>query len=475
MPAELIQIRYCPDSAQYFEALSGLESSLWLDSAGALNMDGRYDILSAMPVRKLIKKGLCTSVLCIDDTGHNYVNGYVSSHDSGPSVYVLMRDMLQEFSGETSSLLDHLPFYSGFCGYWGYDLSSQKPALSEDSLPDMQLGFYLWSLVVDHKEKTAVLAFSPSCSAVCRSAVKRCMLGFREGFVTSRESHPEIKVKPFKINTFKASLNVDYYHECIARIKRYILDGDCYQVNFAQRFDAMFSGDTIAAYLHLRKKLPSPYSAYIPIDQGAIICLSPERLIKSNGSQVSTKPIKGTLARGSTAEIDMVNADTLRASKKDRAENLMIVDLLRNDLSRVCRYGSVKTEKLFELESYANVHHLVSTITGIIDEDCDAIDLMSAVFPGGSITGAPKIRAMEIIEELEVCARTTYCGSIGYIGVNGKMELNIAIRTLVAHRKTLHCWGGGGIVADSDADMEYQESLDKVNILMRSLEDEFAC
>jgi para-aminobenzoate synthetase component 1 len=207
------------------------------------------------------------------------------------------------------------------------------------------------------------------------------------------------------------------------------------------------------------------------LETGAVLSLSPERFIQVRGSEVETKPIKGTIKRGITPEEDAANAQWLQNSQKNRAENVMIVDLLRNDLSKHC--ANVRVPKLCELQTFANVHHLVSTVTGELKANASAIDVLRDAFPGGSITGAPKIRAMEIIEELEPTRRSLYCGSLGYISADGQMDTSIAIRTLVCDGNKIHCWGGGGIIADSETDQEYRESIAKVKVLMDTLEREF--
>ena len=253
-------------------------------------------------------------------------------------------------------------------------------------------------------------------------------------------------------------------------ISKAIGSGDCYQTNFTQHFSAQFSGDLWPAYIALRQALGSPYSVFWQWRDQGLLCLSPERFIKLTDNQAETKPIKGTIKRGETPEDDQQAAQALVASAKDRAENLMIVDRLRNDLGRNCQPGSIRVPKLFELESFPNVHHLVSTVTGVLADSSTPLDLLRDSFPGGSITGAPKKRAMEIIEQLEPVRRSVYCGSIGYISANQNMDTNIAIRTLIADGETLHCWGGGGIVADSEESQEYQESIDKIRALLAALE-----
>jgi para-aminobenzoate synthetase component 1 len=272
------------------------------------------------------------------------------------------------------------------------------------------------------------------------------------------------------LDRFRADLSIDAYRHGIERIQTYIQAGDCYQVNFTQRFRAGYSGDAWAAYCALREACPTPYAGFVALDDGAIASLSPERFLRLHQGHVETRPIKGTRPRGGDEHSDAEQAQALLASEKDRAENLMIVDLLRNDLGRSCRVGSVRVPELFALESYPNVHHLVSCVTGELADHHDAFDLLAGSFPGGSITGAPKIRAMQIIDELEPTRRAIYCGSLLYIDVRGEMDSSIAIRTLLIRDGQVSCWGGGGIVADSDWQAEYQESIDKVKVLLQTLE-----
>ena len=240
-------------------------------------------------------------------------------------------------------------------------------------------------------------------------------------------------------------------------------------MNYAQRFQAPCAGDPWGAYQALRTACPTPFAGYLAVNSGAILSLSPERFIRVHGGQVETRPIKGTRPRGATPDQDRALAEELLASRKDRAENLMIVDLLRNDLGRSCRTGTVRVPELFALESYPNVHHLVSSVTGELAEGLDAFDLLAGSFPGGSITGAPKIRAMQIIDELEPTRRSIYCGSLLYLDCRGEMDSSICIRTLLVRDGRASCWGGGGIVMDSDWQAEYQESLTKVRVLLETL------
>jgi len=261
------------------------------------------------------------------------------------------------------------------------------------------------------------------------------------------------------------------FKDAVRRTIDYIEAGDIYQANITQRFRARLpSGfDRLSLYQALRTRNPATFGAYLDFGATAILSSSPERFLKVAEGRVETRPIKGTRPRGRGPAEDKALAAELLASAKDRAENLMIVDLLRNDISRVCKIGSVKAPTLFGLESYATVHHLVSVVTGELAEGRSAVDLLRACFPGGSVTGAPKIRAMEIIAELEPTSRGPYCGSIGYLSADGGMDSNIVIRTYCLQGQDLTFQVGGGIVADSDPQAEYEESLDKAKALIEVL------
>ena len=250
-------------------------------------------------------------------------------------------------------------------------------------------------------------------------------------------------------------------------IKKYISDGDCYQVNYSQNFSAKYDGDPWDIYKDIRKLNPAPYSSFFSFDNKYIISSSPERFISINNNCVQTKPIKGTLKRLPDPKEDFSQIDILKNDEKNLAENLMIVDLLRNDLSKCCMLGTVKVSKLFEIESYASVHHMVSTIEGKLEKNNTSIDILEACFPGGSITGAPKKRSMEIIDELENRNRGVYCGSIGYFDENNNMDTNICIRTIMLTKNTINFAAGGGIVHDSNPEDEYYESLEKVSIFIK--------
>lgn len=445
-------IPYCKDSYQLFTKISGLPFAVWLDSNSS-DADARYDIISASP--KTYFKVYQNHSLIIE--------GQVQRRHSG-CPFEIMQQQLQKLPPVEPN--EHR-FCGGLLGYFSYELGLQLPfnqvkktqQKNSLNLPLASAGIYHWSVVQDHHQEQAWL--------LCLDSVTRDEAQLLLQRLLTSSEHQSGK---YSCAEFSADISQTTYLKKLAKIDRYIKAGDCYQVNFSQRFSADFRGDSLAAYRHLRQQLPSPYSAYLKLEQGAILSHSPERFIQLTGKQISTKPIKGTAPRHSDPTQDENNAMELIKSRKNRAENLMIVDLMRNDLSRSSRLGSVKVPQLFSLESYRNVHHLVSTVTAELATDCSPISLLKNSFPGGSITGAPKRRAMQIIEELETSERSIYCGSIAYISACGNMDSSITIRTLVDDGSgQIHCWGGGGIVADSAAESEYQESLTKVNILMQSL------
>ena len=435
---------YRANPAEYFAAIRHAPGAVLLDSGRPAAERGRYDLLSAWPE--------ATLAVDPDESGSNFLRR--------------LRKNLSQL-GE-AKLPDgyELPFAGGLIGYLSYDFGrhlEQLPHLAVDDLhlPDARFGLYAWALISDHLAQTSQLVFHP---ALADSERQRLITLFSVDAATAPAT--------FKLQGPMApDLSVEAYQQAIERIQDYIQAGDCYQVNFAQRFRAPCSGDPWVAYCALREACPTPFSGFqsLPND-GAVLSLSPERFVLVSERQVETRPIKGTRPRGVTPEEDAAHATELLASPKDRAENLMIVDLLRNDLGRSCRTGSVSVPELFSLESYPNVHHLVSSVTGTLADDKDALDLIAGSFPGGSITGAPKIRAMQIIDELEPTRRGLYCGSLVYLDVRGEMDSSIAIRSLLVKDGQVCCWGGGGIVADSQWEAEYQESLTKVRVLLQTLE-----
>lgn len=327
----------------------------------------------------------------------------------------------------------------------------------DPAVPEIVLGLYHYSVVVDHADETAYFCTTQDAAKsdeleATKREITECILGGE-----SAECNPE----GFFCGLPKSDFTREQYCEMVSSAKEHIRNGDIYQVNLSQRFKTNFTGDPYLAYQALRRECPMPFSAYLSLGDIQIASGSPERFFETNGSTVRTRPIKGTRPRGQSPEEDETLLFELMNSSKDQSELVMIVDLLRNDLGKVCEIGSVEVETLFEAEAYENVFHLVSTICGTLSKNAGVTDLIRAVFPGGSITGAPKIRAMEIIDELEPVARGIYTGSIGYLGFDGRSDLNIAIRTLVCAHQQIYYHVGGGVVWDSDPDGEYCETLDK--------------
>jgi para-aminobenzoate synthetase component 1 len=446
---------YHADSADRFAALAAEPWALFLDSGRPFASTGRFDILVADPVAMLVTRGAVSEI-----------RRGASAEHSAADPFHLLRQLLADH-WPVDSPPSGLPFVGGAVGYFGYDLArriERLPVIAEDSerLPDLAVGIYAWAVVVDHAERRARLVWNDLPHAPSRASVLARLSDRREA-----GAHPVFRVRsPITTNLDSAA-----YRRAFDRIKVYIRDGDCYQVNLARRFAAAADGDPWSAYRRLRAQNPSPFGAYLHLPFCRVLSASPERFLELRGSRVETRPIKGTRPRSVDPERDAALAGELATSAKDRAENLMIVDLLRNDLGKSCIPGSIAVPRLFEVEQHPTVHHLVSTVTGTLRGDCDAVDLLRGCFPGGSITGAPKLRAMQIIEELEPHRRGLYCGSIGYIGFDGAMDTNIAIRTLVQSEGVARFWAGGGIVADSECEAEYRETEDKAVALRRLLEE----
>ncbi|NUT88955.1 aminodeoxychorismate synthase component I [Pseudomonas corrugata] len=435
---------YRANPAEYFAAIRHAPGSVLLDSGRPTAERGHYDLLSAWPLEQLA----------------------VLPEESGADFLQRLRAQLTQLGHAVLPGTLQLPFAGGLIGYLSYDFGRHLEALPSHAIDDLQLpdarfGVYDWALVSDHQAGTSQLVFHPHC----RDSERQRLIALFSQPAPAPEAG-------FRLESPMApDLSADEYRQAIERIHGYIQAGDCYQVNFAQRFRAPCRGDAWSAYQALRAACPTPFSGFQSLpDGGAVLSLSPERFVRVSDGHVETRPIKGTRPRSTSPAEDAANAAELLASPKDRAENLMIVDLLRNDLGRTCRTGSVRVPELFSLESYPNVHHLVSSVTGELADGKDALDLIAGSFPGGSITGAPKIRAMQIIDELEPTRRGLYCGSLLYLDVRGEMDSSIAIRSLLVKDGQVCCWGGGGIVADSDWQAEYQESITKVKVLLDTLQ-----
>lgn len=364
----------------------------------------------------------------------------------------------------------------GWIGFLSYEFGYIKekrlsPLCPAPATPLLSAGFYLWAASHNRAAGTYYLWVHPECPEHIR--------GVLQSWLSSMPVNNTAKWK--MVSPFKARQPAEEFMAGVQTVQRYINAGDCYQANLSQEFQGNYSGDPWLAFQALAEANPTPYSAFLKTAPGAVLSISPERFLEIRGSTIKTSPIKGTRPRGETPLEDAAYAAELEASEKDRAENLMIVDLLRNDLSVHATPGSVTVDSLFALESYRNVHHLVSHIRAELAEGASPMQVLFDAFPGGSITGAPKIRAMEIIRELEPHWRGPYCGSVFYRGLDGTLDSNIAIRTmlcdagrsagLAVEQGTIRCCGGGGIVADSDPESEYRETLTKVKPLMDFLEN----
>ncbi|MGL5602069.1 MAG: aminodeoxychorismate synthase component 1 [Silvania sp.] len=442
----VLTLSWRPDAAEFwFAPISHLPWAMLLHSGHADHPYSRFDILVADPRTTLVTHGADTVI----DGLHV---------DACP--LTLLQQTIDSMGLPCAPETD-LPFQGGALGLFGYDLGRRFENLPEHAarditLADMAVGLYDWALIVDHHKQQV--------SLVCHgdAAARLAWLESRRAPATG----PAFRLT----SRWQANMTEAEYHEKFHQVQAYLHSGDCYQVNLAQRFQAHYEGDEWQAFTQLNARNRAPFSAFIRLDEGVILSLSPERFIHLADGTIQTRPIKGTLPRLADAEADRQQAQKLAASPKDRAENLMIVDLMRNDIGRVAEPGSVRVPELFIVEPFPAVHHLVSTITARLPPARTACDLLRAAFPGGSITGAPKVRAMAIIDELEPHRRNAWCGSIGYLSLCGGMDTSITIRTLTAFDGQLYCSAGGGIVADSQADAEYQETFDKVNRILQQLE-----
>ncbi len=445
-------LSYFKDSSQLFAPIANKPWSVFLDSGFPYSEQGRYDIISTDPITTIVTTGQTTKITN---------QGEITYSDKDPFLLV------KQYLNNDFQPIKDLPFNGGALGYFSYDLARRLEkipviAKDEENLAEMAVGIYAWAVIVDHHKKQSWLVEN----GVAKEDWNRLIEQFNSLSATTTTEAESFSV----LDNTQSNMDKRSYNQAFEKIKHYLKEGDSYQVNLAQRFFSSCSGSPWLAYKRLREINSAPFSAYLNYPDVQVLSSSPERFLKVNDAKVETKPIKGTRPRVQNLEQDEKQKDALRQSKKDRAENVMIVDLLRNDLSKNCRSGSVKVPVLFDIESFATVHHLVSTVTGVLNKGQHALDLLKNCFPGGSITGAPKIRSMEIIEELEPNRRGLYCGAIGYIGFDGNMDTNIVIRTLIYSENVIRFWAGGGIVYDSVMEEEYQESLDKAAALLDLLE-----
>ena len=464
-----------------FSQVAHCEWSILLDTAGSKQSDGRFNIMAWNPSLMIrAAKGQTELIDAISNTSCKVIEAPFEATEK------YLHKQVAHLADTIDSQFAHLPFLIGVAGMAGYDAgrfyeSLPSNAIDDCDTPDFAAGLYLQSIIED--TETGIFYY---CSANGSTQPDFFQPAFSQ--TDFSETHPSESVESNSVNQissehgeyrnpdklkshndftlttpFASNLTKEEYCQRLAKIHEYLTAGDCYQVNMAQRFTAQFSGDFWTAYCRLRDTNQAPFSAYFHLPEGTIASISPERFLSVKNGIVETKPIKGTRPRFTDKQRDEESANSLLNAEKDRSENLMIVDLLRNDISKHCTPGTVNVPALFALESYEAVHHLVSTVTGKLASESTPLDLLASAFPGGSITGAPKIRAMEIIDELEPHRRNIYCGSVFYMGYREDMDSSICIRTVLAENNKLHCWAGGGIVLDSQAPEEYQETLDKVS------------
>ena len=449
-----------------FELFRDEPFCFFLDSSMDKEKLGRYSFIGSRPF------------LVFSSRGNNITltqNGQTTVMQGNPF------DILGKYLGIYKLELKDtpVPLCGGTVGYFSYDLyhfieQLPKTTIDDLHLPESYFGFYDLVLTFDNLAKKTYLVSTgfPELGDIERikrareriDDLKRKPSNFRDKIVVSESVTTAItNVK------LKGNFTHKNYLQAVEKARKYSIDGDIFEVNISQRFDTEISVTPYELYSRLRNINPAPFGAYLDFGEVAIASTSPERFLRVRGDVVETRPIKGTRYRGNTQAEDCAQARELLSSAKDHAENMMIVDLERNDLGRVCRYGTVKVTELAILEKYPTVFHLTSPVVGRLQQSKDRIDLLKTSFPGGSITRAPKIRAMEIIDELEPTRRSVYTGSIGYLGFDGSMDLNIVIRTFLVKGNRAYFQIGGAVVYDSDAESEYQETLDKVKALIDSL------
>ncbi len=454
--------------------LAHLPHLLFLDSARTGPPLGRYSFICADPFGWLESRGGRIKWI---------LEGVETSKYGDP--FDVVRQLLGEY--QSSPLPNLPPFQGGAAGLFGYELNKHierlpKPRFDDFEVPDLALGFYDWVIAFDHVEKSSWIISTglPKLANPDRQRraqerlknIKRLITQDSNVLLEAAAAPPNLMAPKYPVEGFanvSSNFSRSGYLKVVRRAIDYINAGDCFQVNISQRLLYPATLPTLEQYDRLRQRNPAPFAGYFDVGAFTVLSASPERFLQVQADQVFTRPIKGTRPRGQTPAEDQRLREGLLRSAKDRAENVMIIDLLRNDLGRVCSYGSIEVTAVCQLETYQTVHHLVSEVRGRLRAGSGPVDVLRAAFPGGSVTGAPKVRAMEIINELEPTARGPYCGSLGYIGFDGTMDTNILIRTLTAGRGWLQFPVGGGIVADSTPENEYAETLHKAEGLLRAL------
>ncbi|MCB1720785.1 MAG: aminodeoxychorismate synthase component I [Rhodospirillales bacterium] len=450
------------DPLEAFSALEHLPYSLLFDSADLSHPNARYSFIVSHPIETLEYKN-----------GVMQITNWEEQLKIEGEPFKIIKDCMKKWVPQSEPVRGLPPFQGGLAGYFGYDLGRTLEKLPEDAtdnpdMPDLALGIYDQVLAFDHqKDQAWIITHAPSYHEARR----------KQDYVLGLIKHPTLHA-PYQSTHLEWESNFDAcsYMDMVDKVIEYIKAGDIFQANVSQRFDSALPAgfSPFAHYRHLREVNAAPFACYMNCGDIRISSASPERFLTVKDTRVETRPIKGTRPHIANTALDQKYREELETSEKDRAENTMIVDLLRNDLSKVCKVKSIEVSELCKLETFANVHHLVSTVRGQLKSGKTPLDLMQACFPGGSITGAPKIRAMEIIEELEPSRRGPYCGAMGYVGFDGTMDSNILIRTLVYEgtgaRQHVSFQVGGGVTADSQPEDEYQETFHKAEGLFRSFE-----
>ncbi len=444
-----------------FAALAHCPGRMWLDSSQPVAETGRFSILTASPYAGTFASG--HSMCDTDAHGQQKVQAV-------DDVLEALHQRLNAPGGPRTPPPLGLPFAGGAIGYLGYDLCTGASPVAGAAvatagvLPDAALLFYDAALVFDHHTGGA-WAVGCGLRGPAEAALKRLLAKLDE-------NHPQAELPASRClrgGDVRSNFTRREFCRAVRQARRYIAAGDIYQVNLAQRFTCAQALPAADLYCRLRQRNPSSYGAFLDFGKYQVLSSSPERFLRIRGLDINTRPIKGTRPRGKNPSEDNTLRQALLASPKERAELLMIVDLERNDLGRICAAGSIRVDHLYQLESYATVHHMVASVSGILRPDMNTADILRATFPGGSVTGAPKIRAMEVIAELESLPRGVFTGALGYFAVHGDVDLNIAIRTLVRTDTEVHFHVGSGIVWDSDPEAEYEETLAKGEALFAAL------
>ena len=456
------------NAAEAFELFHQRPFSFFLDSGMDPENLGRYSFIGSDPFLVLKSRG--NEIAFLDPKEGESKRG---------NPFEALDELLKEYTIEPCP--SPTPFVGGVAGYFSYDLChfiERLPSTAVDDLqlPECYLAFYDLVLTFDHLEGKTYIASSGFPEQEEEKRLKRAAERLQEvkERLLTRPSPPTKEPIPSRNNralgiTLRSNFSRQEYLKAVEAAREHIAAGDIFQVNLSQRFEAGVPIPPYELYRHLRHINPAPFAAYLNLDEVTVLSASPERFLKLRGDLVETRPMKGTRPRGNSASEDEALARELQNSIKDKAENVMIVDLERNDLGKVCRFGTVQVRELWTLEKYATVFQLTSTVEGRLRQGENRIDLLKACFPGGSITGAPKVRAMEIIDELEPTKRSIYTGSIGYLSFSGEMDLNIVIRTILVKNEKAYLQVGGGIVYDSAPEAEYQETLDKAKALFQAL------